>query len=77
MGERDFAGKRLSTTAKHGAEASRMMRSAKRALRDSLRSLTDERMDLSDFYAFLEAHVGQERRNAFGEHGFAGAGRAV
>ena len=78
MRERDFAGARHDAAADEAGVGDGVMRRAEGPLRDEACAGVEHAGDgvnLGGFERFLEGERGEDRRQALGEHGFAGAGR--
>ena len=77
--QRDFAGARHDAAADEAGVGDGVVRRAEGALRDQARAGFENAGDgvnLGGFERFFEGERGEDRRQALGEHGFAGAGRA-
>ena len=79
MGERDFAGARNGAASDESGVTDGVMRSAEGARADeSARSFQNsgDAVNARGFDGFFKRHGRKNGGNAFGEHGFSGAGRA-
>ncbi|MCY1181306.1 hypothetical protein D9M73_218040 [compost metagenome] len=78
VGKCDFTGLWAAATTDQGCSGCRMVWMAKRTLRPTVqRRMTGDRLDRCDFQGFTFVQWWQQARQAAGEQGLAGAGRAA